>query len=130
MWRGPFRPRKMSTVRRVAAVLVVFLGATLVAQTPARDRASLTHPTGTSSIRGRVVTLATGDPIRHAVMKVSGGSGTIPPVLSDEEGRFQFMALPAGKFTVAGVKPGFAKTSVAVDVAAGDSAVAPDLAMP
>ena len=110
-------------------MLFVLSGATLVAQTPARDRTSPLPVTGTAAIRGRVVVWATNDAVRHAVLTISGGGTRIPAILSDEEGRFQFSALPSATFTITAAKPGFAKTSVTVEVAAGRTVEAPPITL-
>ena len=110
-------------------MLFVLSGATLVAQTPVRDRTSPLPVTGTAAIRGRVVVSATNDAVRHAVLTISGGGTRIPAILSDEEGRFQFSALPSATFTIAAAKPGFAKTSVTLEVAAGRTVDAPAIAL-
>src|SRR5215510_13971214 len=99
----------MSAVVRLTAALFAFLGTALLAQAPVRDRApgSLS---GSSAIHGRVVSPA-GDPLRHARVSMTAGTGTIAPVLSDGDGRFSFRELRAGKYTVSAVKAGFAKAT-------------------
>src|SRR5689334_4205494 len=113
----------MSTVGRLAAVLVVFWSAMLCAQAPARDHPRSAHPspprTGSAVLRGRIVAAATGDPLRHARVSIAGAS-ILPAQLSDEEGRFTFGSLAAGRYTVSVVKPGFAKTTMTVPI--GDRA--------
>jgi len=116
-------------VRLAAAMLFVLSSATLVAQAPARDRTNPLPATGTAAVRGRVLVSSTNDAVRHAVVTLSGGGTRIPAILSDEDGRFQFTALPAATFTVVAAKPGFAKTSVTLDVAAGRTVEAPPIAL-
>lgn len=111
-------------------MLFVLSSATLVAQTPARDRTSPLPVTGTAAIRGRVIVSATNDVVRHAVVTISGGGTRIPAILSDEDGRFQFTALPSATFTVVAAKPGFAETSVTLEVAAGRTVEVPPIALP
>ncbi len=111
-------------------MLFVLSSATLVAQTPARDRTTPLPVTGTAAIRGRVFVSATNDAVRHAVLTISGGGTRVPAILSDEEGRFQFTALPPATFTIVAAKPGFAKTSVTLEVGAGRTVEAPPIALP
>src|SRR5262245_39962665 len=106
----------MSTVGRLAAALFVFLGATFVAQS------------GTATLKGRVIG-ATGDPLRHARVSLTSGSGSIPAVLTDEEGRFSFTLLIGARYTLSAVKAGFAKTTRSVVVADGSAADAGDVVL-
>jgi hypothetical protein len=123
----------MSTVSRSAAVLIVFLSALITipvqAQAPARDRVRPSQSYGSSVIRGRVVAAGTGDPLRHARVSISAGTGTIPAMLADEEGRFAFASLPAARYVVSAVKPGFAKGSFTIAVAEHSVAEAGDLVL-
>jgi protocatechuate 3,4-dioxygenase beta subunit len=111
-------------------MLFVLSSATLVAQTPARDRTTPLPVIGTAAIRGRVFVSATNDAVRHAVLTISGGGTRVPAILSDEEGRFQFTALPPATFTIVAAKPGFAKTSATLEVGAGRTVEAPPIALP
>ena len=111
-------------------MLFVLSSATLVAQTPVRDRTNPLPVTGAAAIRGHVLVSTTSDAVRHAVLTISGGGTRIPAILSDEDGRFQFTALPAATFTVTAAKPGFAKTSVTLEVDAGRTVDAPLIALP
>ena len=65
---------------------------------------------GTGTLRGRIVAAATGDPIPNARVSVADDDDH-PPVLSDGEGGFVFVALPARAFTITASKTGFAKTT-------------------
>src|SRR5712691_3816112 len=89
-------------------VAVVLFGAATLLSHPPRDAPPQRPATGT--IRGRVVAEASGDPIRNARVSVTDDYER-PPVLSDVDGRFAFLALPAGSFTVTAGKAGFAKTT-------------------
>jgi protocatechuate 3,4-dioxygenase beta subunit len=75
---------------------------------PPRERAAASQESGTAAIRGRVVTAASGDPIRNARVSLTADH-ELPPLLTDADGRFAFAALPAGDFTVDASKPGYAK---------------------
>lgn len=73
----------------------------------ARD-AGLTQTVGTAMILGQVVTGDTGTPVRRARVSLSGaelrGQRT---ALTDDEGRFVFTQLPAGRYTMNASKAGF-----------------------
>jgi len=89
-------------------VAVLLFGAVALLGQPRRD--ARPQPPATGTIRGRVVAAATGDPIRNARVTITDDHEH-PPVLSDADGRFAFLALPAGTFTLAVSKAGFAKTT-------------------
>jgi hypothetical protein len=78
---------------------------------PNRDGA--TQPAvGTGEISGVVVVLGSGSPVRRAQVTLSGqelrGSRT---ALSDDQGRFVFHVLPAGRFNLSVNKPGHVATA-------------------
>lgn len=82
---------------------------------PPRDNtANPTSAVGTGVIGGLVTVDGVGTPVRRARLTLTGaelrGGRT---VLSDEQGRFSFTALPAGRFTMTASKAGF------VDIAYG-----------
>jgi hypothetical protein len=74
---------------------------------PPRDASSATT-VGTASISGTVVNETTGNPVRRARVTLTGtelrGGRS---VMTDDQGRFTFQALPAGRFTMTASKPGF-----------------------
>ena len=79
-------------------------------QPPARDAAATTQPvaTGTGIITGYVTTAGSGGPVRRARVTLSGGElrgGR--STLTNDEGRFTFAALPAGRFTLRASKAGY-----------------------
>jgi hypothetical protein len=79
-------------------------------QQPARDAAATTQPaaTGTGIIAGYVTTAGSGGPVRRARVTLSGGElrgGR--STLTNDEGRFTFAALPAGRFTLRASKAGY-----------------------
>jgi hypothetical protein len=104
----------MTAHRLLAIVLFVlpFTGAA-GAQTPVRDavRTLLAHPaTGTAVLAGVVMSdEADSRPIRRATVMIgdnvnmAGGRLTV----TDDEGRFRFSGLPAGRYLVGASKPGF-----------------------
>jgi Carboxypeptidase regulatory-like domain len=114
-------------VRWTAAALVLVAAAPAYAQAPTRDNAPGPPQTGTATIRARVLAAATGDRLRHAVVTITGGQSPIAPVLTDEDGRFEFDHVPAGVFTITASKPGFARASESATVAAGAIVSAGDL---
>lgn len=74
---------------------------------PTRD---VSNPTtvGTGAINGTVIGEATGNPVRRARVTLTGAElrgGR--SVMTDDQGRFTFQALPAGRFTMTASKPGF-----------------------
>ena len=87
---------------------VLLFGAVALVWQPRRD--ARPQPSATGTIRGRIVAAATGDPIRNARVTITDDHEH-PPLLSDADGRFAFLDLPAGAFTLTVGKPGFAKTT-------------------
>jgi hypothetical protein len=94
---------------RLAAVLVLSSAASLLGQTPARDRSTPTG--GTGVVRGRVVADATGEPIRKARVTLAGGATMHPATFSDDSGGFTFTDLPPGSYQVSARKAGYAPTT-------------------
>ena len=115
------RPR---TVRLTTAAVACVAAATLglgaqgrgggaqPGQPGQQARDNLTQPVGTASISGTVVTQGTGTPVRRARVALTGaelrGGRSIE---TDDEGRFTFLALPAGRFTMTASKNGYVSTS-------------------
>jgi len=101
----------MRALRPFCAAAVTIL-ATLAAgasqqQAPPRDAASI--PRGGASISGVVV--ADGPqrtPIRRVTLTLAGPElGPRRAAVSDDDGRFSFMDLPAGRFTLTGARAGY-----------------------
>lgn len=79
------------------------------AQRPPRDAVQRpAEPKGTASISGRVLSADTSRPIKRARILVSlSGGGRPRAVTTDESGRYQVGALPAGTYTITATKAGF-----------------------
>jgi beta-lactamase regulating signal transducer with metallopeptidase domain len=64
--------------------------------------------TGTASIRGRVLRLDTGTPVKRARVTLRRSGLADPPAsLTDDEGRYLLTGLPPGRFSVVATKGGF-----------------------
>ncbi len=107
------------TSRRVCRCFIVLLAAALTAGASAaqvvgvvsgvppaqtvqgqpRDRAPARR-VGTAVIRGRVVDGVTGAPVARARVRVMNGPTSSSPVLTDDEGAFEFTKLPSGPTTL------------------------------
>lgn len=108
------------------AVLVLAVGAVAVGAAPSRQTPALQQRSsspdqtrdnpgkriGTSIVRGRVVAdgLDVRPPIPNARVAIGGPAGALDPVFTDPAGRFEFTALPAGRYTLIAEKTGYAKT--------------------
>ena len=75
---------------------------------PARDAQQPTT-VGSGVISGLVVTDGTGTPVRRARVTLSGGEITRTPrsTVTNDEGQFGFVALPAGRYTMTASKAGY-----------------------
>jgi hypothetical protein len=79
----------------------------------ARDGQAFTPAVGTGRISG--VVIAAGDdtrqPIRRAIVTITGtGLATPRQVVTDDAGKFAFVNLPAGRFSMTAEKPAYLKT--------------------
>ncbi|HUR19189.1 MAG TPA: carboxypeptidase-like regulatory domain-containing protein [Vicinamibacterales bacterium] len=76
-------------------------------QQPARD-AQVQQSTGTAMILGQVVTGDAGTPVRRARVNLMGQElRGQKATMTDDEGRFVFTLLPAGRYTVNATKTGY-----------------------
>jgi hypothetical protein len=94
------------TRRNVGRLLVAGLGCGALVSAPVSSQG----PTGAGagSIAGLVVTADTGRPLSGARVSVEGTSLRAPrAVITSDEGRFAFAALPVGEFTVGASKVGY-----------------------
>ncbi|HUQ89574.1 MAG TPA: carboxypeptidase-like regulatory domain-containing protein [Vicinamibacterales bacterium] len=65
-------------------------------------------PRGTSIIRGQIVAADSGSPIRRAQVRVASPDAREGRVATtDQQGRFEFKELPAGRYTMTASKGGF-----------------------
>jgi hypothetical protein len=94
---------------RPACVLLLALSSFVSAQQPARAQRTATAPAGSARIAGVVVDTSTPpQPLRRVLVTLQGaGLPDGRTTISDDEGRFAFDALPAGRFTLAGTRPAF-----------------------
>jgi hypothetical protein len=111
-------PRRSRRRRRVLGAACLVLGAGLAAPKPEakagaigtlaatarwqqRDAPAAAAVSGTGEISGVVVTDETNPhPIRRAIVTASGDLPSARSAITDDEGRFTFGRLPAGRFTV------------------------------
>lgn len=92
--------------------MIAWLLAALLLQAPVRD-SSARAMTGTGVIGGVVATAEDGSPkpLRRALVTITGtGIVGARQVVTDDQGRFAFDALAAGRFTLTSEKPAYLKT--------------------
>jgi hypothetical protein len=95
--------------RELATFLLAATLATLRAQTPARDAANPAAANG--ALRGRVVAAESREPIRKARVDLLPSTGDWrDSVYADTDGRFEFRAVPGGRYTLSAWKSGYAPT--------------------
>lgn len=79
-------------------------------QLPSRDQGP--QRTGTSKLRGRIVNIETGTPLRRAQIRATAPEIQVTrATTSDAEGRYEFNDLPAGRYTVNVSKGGYVSLS-------------------
>jgi hypothetical protein len=73
------------------------------------DQIALTTPeqTGTGAILGTITSTATGQPVEGVRVTISGTNRSPQQIVSDDDGRFGFVNLPAGEFTLRAAKTGY-----------------------
>jgi len=106
----PARPSR-ATVRGIGAVAIAVViartpSASQPPQTPPRDRPQI-QQTWTGRIKGRVVDAQTGSAVARARVRIMGGPGNRPLVLTDDTGAFEFAELPPGAFFLSADRPGY-----------------------
>jgi hypothetical protein len=95
---------------RLAIVFAVCAVGWVSAQTPVRDPAQRSAPVGTGEMSG-VVRDEKNEPLRRATISVTGDMGLVLSAVTDDAGRFEFVALPAGRFTLTASKAAYPATS-------------------
>jgi hypothetical protein len=85
--------------------LLLILFSLWALSTAAQTYPSRSGKSDSFTLSGSVVNSVTGEPIGHALVRVSGN--TQRTAFSDGEGHFQFEGMPAGTFGVIGQKPGY-----------------------
>jgi hypothetical protein len=100
---------------RMAAAIVLLSEVILSGhpQPPARDRPPSPAAANTASVRGRVVAADTREPLRNARVSLAGSS-RVPPVFTDDDGRFAFTDLSPGRYAISARKSGYAAVSGAL----------------
>jgi len=103
-------------VRGVMVIAQIAVPGTLIAQrdatqAPARDTAVAARA-GTGAISGVVTSdEPNGKPVRRAIVQVSSAEGFGGRLaVTDEQGRFELPALPAGRYTLSVNKPGWVRS--------------------
>ena len=95
--------------RRIACLVVVGLSSwvSLVrTQTPQVPASPSSQANLTATFQGRVVSAETGAPLRNARVLASDANGTVPPALTDANGRFA-VAVSARSASLSVIKPGY-----------------------
>jgi hypothetical protein len=92
-----------------ACAWILLLTVVIGAQQPARDQRGGPEPAGTARIAGIVVDTSTPpQPLRRAIVTLrADGLPDGRSTISDDDGRFAFEGLPAGRFTLSATKPAF-----------------------
>jgi hypothetical protein len=85
-------------------------------QSPARDTSArpstpVAAPAATGRLTGRVVAADTGRPIKRARVFISAAELPGRGMLTDDNGAFDFTALPAGRYTINASKSGYIQLS-------------------
>lgn len=137
------------SVTAVFSGVIACFALTALAQTPVpqrprmppRDVQQAQQSAGTGSISGRVTAADTGSPLRRVQVRLTGAELRGPrTALTDPDGRYTLESLPAGRYTLSLIKPGFAQIQYGqkrpqqpgtpIDVAEGQHVRNIDVAMP
>ena len=87
---------------------------------PARDAQPQQPAVGTGAISGVIVAEGTGTPVRRARVTLSGAEMRSPrSVITNDEGQFGFVALPAGRYTMTASKAGYVNITYGASVREG-----------
>ena len=102
----PFAHIKFGWFRTISVccIALVLLSTVVAAQSDAEAPA----PSTTShELSGVVLNSVTGEPVRRALVQISGASGMQRSALTDSEGRFEFTSVSDSEVNVVARKPGF-----------------------
>jgi hypothetical protein len=103
----PFACIKLGRFRRIAVCYFAFALLSTVAAAQ-NEAAEAPAPSTTShELSGVVLNSVTGEPVRRALVQVSGALGMQWSALTDSEGRFEFTSMPDSDVNVTARKPGF-----------------------
>src|ERR1700757_4801892 len=91
--------------RLIPTILFAFAAQFLFCAYPAPAQSSASSFSCPCTLQGSVVDSISGQPVPHALVRLSAPSPRA--ALTDSEGKFQFESLPAGSVTLEGEKPGF-----------------------
>src|SRR5262245_32903609 len=75
---------------------------------PQRDRS--TPPPGTGTVRGRIVSATTGNPLHRVQVTLSGGAQTPRPAVTDTKGEFEIANVSPGTYTATARRLGYLTT--------------------
>src|SRR6059036_935875 len=98
---------------RTSTAVVLLIAVTLVGHAQSPPRAAAAPQTGTASVRGRVLAADTDAPLRNARVQITSlatGTGALPVVLTDADGRFVVPSVAAGQYRVSASKAGYVTT--------------------
>jgi protocatechuate 3,4-dioxygenase beta subunit len=92
----------------LATAVCLLVGSAAFAQPPARDFGPAAgSPAGTGTLSGRVVSTE-GAPVRRAQVQLFAADANVrKAAVTDDEGRYTFTALPAGRYTIRANKGGY-----------------------
>ena len=96
-------------MRGLLVVLALFALQLETRQSPAHSPPP--PATGTARIQGRIVNADTGTAVRMAIVTLISPDTAGRTTTADADGRFEFLDLPAGRFTIRVVKAGFVTTT-------------------
>jgi protocatechuate 3,4-dioxygenase beta subunit len=96
--------------------------------------------TGTARLRGRVLSVENGGPVRRAQVRIMSPDIGSKSAMTDAEGRYEFRDLPAGRFNLSATKAGYVtvqygqtrpfESGKPIDLSEGQSMDKADISMP
>ena len=99
----------MVTDRRLAWSVILALAA--MSPSPGAVGQQLAKPVPAATIAGTLVTDESSPrPVRRAVLRLTGGDGAPRLTSTDDEGRFAFARLPAGRYSLSATRTGYVDT--------------------